>query len=428
MKKLPSPVMRKMLLIALLTLTVSFAPAQGIDKNKQITLRSASLTRGSLIAQIEAQSGYMVAYDKSAFDDKAVVETGRTNITLGDALSKMLGGTDFTYSVDGAYIILCRKNIAADNSQIEVRALRTVSGTVTGAEPMENVLVEFMDVDGAKAKTNLFGRFTIAGIPAGNHIVKLTPSDGGLVRYREVRVTGAADPDVTLSMGGEDMVMADAREQRNPSQIGSTAKTTAYFVPNAADHTIRAYADEPKTDYTLIPHRGADADYLPKFGVKTNILYLAAATPNIALEFALAHKWTLDLMTAYNPFQLQKGGINLLWFVQPEVRYWFCQRFERHFVGLHGIYGRFNIGDVGFLTKTFEQNRYNGWGAGAGIAYGYHMPIGKRWAMEFTLGAGYVYLEYDKYRCYECDEFVARKNRYYFGPTKAGISLIYMIK
>lgn len=207
-------------------------------------------------------------------------------------------------------------------------------------------------------------------------------------------------------------------------------KTTAYFIPSKqTDHTIRAFSDEPKTNYSLTPeNRIGSGLYMPKAAVKTNLLYLATTTLNAGVEFGLAPKWTLDLSAAYNPFQLQKGGINLFWFVQPEARYWFCQRFEKHFIGLHGIYGRFNIGEVDFLTNTFKNHRYKGWGAGAGLSWGYHLPMSKHWAWEFTVGAGVVYYEYDRFRCYECDDFEGRKTGVYYGPTKAGISLIFMIK
>lgn len=217
---------------------------------------------------------------------------------------------------------------------------------------------------------------------------------------------------------------ADRIEESAPQPV----KTTAYFVPVAVDSTIRTFNNEPKTEYSFVPSAHIRPNYLPKAAIKTNLLIAATTTPNIGAEFGLARKWTLDLTLAYNPFMLQKGGINKVGFVQPELRYWFCQRFEKHFIGLHGLYGRFNIGEVDFLTTTFEQKRYKGWGAGAGISYGYHLPIAKRWAMEFTAGAGYVYLEYDKFRCYACDEFLGKRNRHYLGPTKAGISLMYFFR
>ena len=54
--------------------------------------------------------------------------------------------------------------------------------------------------------------------------------------------------------------------------------------------------------------------------------------------------------------------------------------------------------------------------------------IRNRWSLEANIGAGYVRLHYDKFRCKTCGEKVGTENRNYFGPTKAAISLIFLIK
>lgn len=170
--------------------------------------------------------------------------------------------------------------------------------------------------------------------------------------------------------------------------------------------------------------------YLPRTAVKTNLLYLATTTPNIAVEFNLARKWTLDIAAGLNPWDLnnRNGGIRH-GLIQPEARYWFCQRFEKHFVGLHGLYGRYQIADIHLSPlKNLTGKRRDGWGTGAGISYGYHLPMNKRWSWEFTIGGGYVYLDYKLYDCGECDTYKGKTTKHYFGPTKAGVSLIYMIK
>jgi hypothetical protein len=171
-----------------------------------------------------------------------------------------------------------------------------------------------------------------------------------------------------------------------------------------------------------------DRPYLPKVAAKTNALYLATTSLNVGMEFGLLYRWTIDATALYNPFQLQKRSTNQVWFVQPELRYWFCQRFERHFVGVHLIYGEYNIGQMTYLTDTFFQHRYEGTGYGAGVSWGYHLPLGGRWAMETSLGIGFIKLDEDKFACYECDDLIAQKKKNYFGPTKLGVSLVFMIR
>ena len=67
--------------------------------------------------------------------------------------------------------------------------------------------------------------------------------------------------------------------------------------------------------------------------LKTNLLYDATATVNAGLELGMAPQWTIDLNGNYNGWST--GGIKK-WehiLVNPEVRYWLCERFAGHFFG-----------------------------------------------------------------------------------------------
>lgn len=99
------------------------------------------------------------------------------------------------------------------------------------------------------------------------------------------------------------------------------------------------------------------------FALKTNSLYWLATTPNIGLEAALGNRFTLDIGAAYNPWTFNDDKKMRFWLVQPEFRYWFCEKFEGHFVGLH-LHGAQFFGG-------FSENRYDGYLAGAGVTYGY---------------------------------------------------------
>ena len=75
--------------------------------------------------------------------------------------------------------------------------------------------------------------------------------------------------------------------------------------------------------------------YLPKIAIKTNALYWATSTPNLGLEIGLAKKLTLDISGNYNPWKFSDNKQLKHWLVQPELRYWLCERFNGSFFGLH---------------------------------------------------------------------------------------------
>lgn len=170
-----------------------------------------------------------------------------------------------------------------------------------------------------------------------------------------------------------------------------------------------------------------------KVAVKTNLLYDATATINAGIEFGLAPKWTFDLSGNYNGWTMSHDRKWKHWLVQPEVRYWFCDRFAGHFLGFHALGGQYNIGnlnnDIKFLGTDFSKlsdSRYQGWFVGGGIAYGYDWVLSKHWNLEAEIGFGYAYTKYDRFNCAGCGKKIETdKSHHYVGPTKAALNLVY---
>lgn len=192
------------------------------------------------------------------------------------------------------------------------------------------------------------------------------------------------------------------------------------------------------------------------FAIKSNVLYDATTTLNLGVEFGLADQWTLDVSGNYNPWSFARTDKNSAgvmreynaklkhWVIQPEVRWWTCEKFNGHFFGLHAHYGQFNVGGLTFLPNSWangwkdkdgvhhedglQNKRFEGWGAGTGLAYGYHWILSNRFSFEFSLGGGYAYLEYDKYPLESCGEKESQKYMHYFGLTKLGVTAVFMLK
>ncbi|MCR9011217.1 DUF3575 domain-containing protein [Gabonibacter chumensis] len=160
--------------------------------------------------------------------------------------------------------------------------------------------------------------------------------------------------------------------------------------------------------------------FAQEIAVKTNAAYWVTTTLNIGAELAIAPRMTLDITGNYNPFVFRDNKKIMHWAVQPEWRYWTCQRFMSHFFGVHLHYGRYNAG--------LEKYRYKGWLVGGGVSYGYQWLLGKRWNLEAELGLGYAYLSYDKYCRSACGKRIGPGHKNYVGPTKFSISILYVIR
>ena len=180
------------------------------------------------------------------------------------------------------------------------------------------------------------------------------------------------------------------------------------------------------TVYVKVP---VEAEKRPFYmAVKTNMLYDAALVPNIGVEFHLGKGWTIGgnwmyawwhSDTKHNYWRIYGGDL--------DVRKYFGKKAkEKPLTGHHlGLYGGivtydFELGGKGYLGDK--------WSYHAGIEYGYSLPVAKRLTMDFGIGIGYLGGEYEEYKPID-NHYVwqATKQRHWFGPTKAEISLVWLI-
>lgn len=171
-----------------------------------------------------------------------------------------------------------------------------------------------------------------------------------------------------------------------------------------------------------------------KAAVKTNLLSDAFLNLNAGVEVGLAPQWTADLTGQLNAWTPSEGRRWKHWAFQPEVRFWFCDRFAGHFVGVHAHGGEYNIGGfngiynlLGTDARKLKDSRYQGWFVGAGFGYGHSWILSRHWNLEAELGVGYSYTVYDRFRCADCGKKMDEQiPHHYLGPTKAALNLVYL--
>lgn len=167
--------------------------------------------------------------------------------------------------------------------------------------------------------------------------------------------------------------------------------------------------------------------------LKNNLLYDAAATPNLSVEVAVAPRWTLALTAGFNPFPLKDDKYpkwrHLL--VMPEARYWFCQTFYRDFLSIDLMYSHFNAAGgkypVGWLYPSLMDYRKQGDLVAAGAAYGWSWILAPHWSIEVEGGLNVGYAWYDEYECKQCGESYGKKRQLVLIPRFA-VNIIWQIR
>lgn len=164
------------------------------------------------------------------------------------------------------------------------------------------------------------------------------------------------------------------------------------------------------------------------WAVKSNLLYDVAAAPNFGIEYGWKNHWSVS------------ADMTMPWYVDSdnewcyemlnigvEGRYWLNDwdkesPLKGHFIGLYGNGGCFDFGHdcIGWQSKFFWT---------AGVSYGYNFRLSQHLRLECTLGIGYFNTDYTRYNT-QYDKsgiyFVEDGNFSWFGPTKAGVSLLWV--
>lgn len=160
--------------------------------------------------------------------------------------------------------------------------------------------------------------------------------------------------------------------------------------------------------------------------ISTNGLYWLTGTPNLGAEYSFRPHMTVAAGFNYNPFTYKNNRKMKHWLFEPEYRYWLSETFKGHYFGAHATVGGFNFGRL--PIGALRDYRFEGGIYGAGITYGYQWILTSRLNLGINIGVGYFYLNYDKYYCQTCGDRIDHYHSNYFGPTKAAVSLIYLIK
>ena len=362
--------------ISMLAISLMFATTLAAQSANRIALTKERITLSEIFKEIERQSNFVVVVNPNKIDRNKEVVMTRTEGTVGEILDSALSDFGQSYQINGRYIVV-------------------VSGEKKKEEPL------------AQQKTAPL------------------PDNGYVPSYMQQAVPAGFEREASSYTD---------RSVNNARNVAVRYDTIRY---NVSDNGLFSYPDRTahvKRTRREIIRSGQSylLDTPPVFAIKTNLLYWATGTPNLAFEIGLGKKTSLDLMAGYNPWNLD-GTFDdnkkmVHWMVRPEFRYWLCERFNGHFFGLHAFYWKYNISERNIPMLFDKEFRYQGNAFGAGLSYGYHWAWSKHWGMEFNIGAGLAFLDYTKKDCVKCGHEVGEYKKTYFGPTNLGIKLLFVAK
>ncbi len=185
---------------------------------------------------------------------------------------------------------------------------------------------------------------------------------------------------------------------------------------------------EPEPEPSVFPAPPARQTGYAPFTIRTNLLYDAFLTPTLGVEWRVNRHVGIKLDGSFAHWGSRHGRVQKMWLLSPEVR-WYLLETTPLYVGIGGNIGEANLykGVANILSKTtgYQGNIYGG-----GVTAGYQLPLGNCFAIDFNLGLGYTRFTYDTF---SLSNGVRVSNgqdlaKNFWGPTQAGISLVWLIK
>ncbi len=187
---------------------------------------------------------------------------------------------------------------------------------------------------------------------------------------------------------------------------------------------------------SLSPQSGGEVERQSwPLAVRTNLLMDAVVIPNIGVEVSLGKRVTLAADWFYTWFsndsrhrywQTYGGYLTLRKYFGRKAQ---CEGYSQPrfcFTGHHvGVYASGLTYDFEWGGKGYQADHF---GFGGGVEYGYSTRIGRRLNLDFNIGVGFQDGEYKEYEPIDGRYvWTATRKRHWFGPTKAEISLVWLI-
>lgn len=364
--------------------TVAAAAWQG----PKLNIDGDNVPVGDVLIWIENQSDYTFAYNKSTFDAARPVTVHMVGADIREILDIVFKDSGLAYSIHDKHVILFPKEEVFGNAK-QPAAVAAASATASvSAYPVRS-----------NPQPRSGQQADVSAQPANRNAVTVSAMENrAAISAAEIQ-----EPDVQ-----EPVAAVPATVPATPETVSASA---TQFVPANAAATGLRLANVPVS---------------PRWAVKTNLLLDATTTMNLAVELRVSPKHTIELSGSYNPFSWPDNRKWKSIAVQPEFRYWVFDPFAGHFIGVHMHWAHYNFGNLPF--GSLKNNRYQGDLYGAGFSYGYSWYLGKRWALEATVGVGYAYMEYQRFDPEVCGTCFGWESKHYIGITKLGLNLSFLIK
>lgn len=234
---------------------------------------------------------------------------------------------------------------------------------------------------------------TLTGCPVTVVDVKLSNVSWDAVRGKALKDFRRCDLVIIAAAEEAGSPLPGVAAEYAPAPVGKTE--------NPVEEVVRMEPEVPVVPAAPVASDAsvASEQWSTSWYLKTNFLtYPLNLTANLAVEVEIGRHFSISVPFYYSSLDWFKNTIKFrMSGLQPEVRYWFRRDFTGFFAGAHATFGWYNVAVGG--RYRYQDHGGNSPVFGGGINGGYRLMLGNhsRWALEFSLGAGYLPFYYDTF-------------------------------
>ena len=257
------------------------------------------------------------------------------------------------------------------------------------------------------------------GIKEESFVTKNHADGGNFVTVRltvPAGKTSISDEEEVRSKAGEEPLTDGRAEQEHK------AEEVRKVVEKADSLVMEPAANEERQQEYIAdtPALESQPSAASRFALRANLLRWATLTPDLGVEWRICPSWSILVNGSWTSWSWNdKDRRYALWEVAPEVRYYIGKE-KRGYVGAMYKAGSFNY--------KFSETGRQGDIMGGGITGGYVLWLNRALNLDFSLGVGCIHADYEKYTVIDNVHVrQVRETRNWWGPTQAGVALVWTI-
>lgn len=168
----------------------------------QINLKGKDMTFQQVFEQIEAQSNYTIAYNRTKFAAVKKISPDIQHLKLNEALTRLLKDTEFTFKIEGKHIIiLLSKENKKDTPPATQQTIRGVVRDKASGSPLPFVTVMLLNQPKLRGTTtDSTGHFRFERLPVGRYDIQASFIGYEPATAREILLTSARESQCEISL------------------------------------------------------------------------------------------------------------------------------------------------------------------------------------------------------------------------------------